>query len=374
MTPHNLRRSVAGAALAVALAFLAADRRAADAQQAEKTVEQTHKNIQVLTGMPDSQLRPVMNLMNAALGVNCAFCHVRKGEQMDFASDENHHKQVARQMIKMTREINKNNFGGQTEVGCATCHQGKAHPASVPQFPPAAPAARATNAAPGAPAAGAPAPKPEEVVAKYVAAVGGREAAAKLKTRALKGTYQTARGMTFDWAVSYQSPDKLSSALTSQQGQSLTVLSGATGWVKDQRGQREMGAAERAAARDLIELLDVIKLPESLPQMSYGGRAKVGDRDAHTLRFTRDGRRVQLFFDVETGLLLRRLTLTDTPVGAVPEQTDFEDYREVDGVKLPMTIRSQSTDPSQAGARRLTEVKHNVALDPAQFSAPASKP
>lgn len=377
MIQHSIRlygqRGVGAAGLGLALAFALANApwpgTRADAQQAEKTVEQTHKNIQVLTGMPDSQLRPVMGLFNAALGVGCAGCHERKGEQMDFASDGNEHKNIARRMIKMTQEINKANFGGRPQVTCYTCHQGHEHPVGVPNFPlPAATPAAANNTAPAARPA---APKPEEIIAKYVQAVGGKEAAEKVKSRTLTGTYQTARGMTLHWTLNYQAPDKLSSVLTSPQGESVTVLNGATGWVKDQRGQREMSALERAAAQDLIELLDVIKLREPYSQLAFGGRAKVRDRDAVVLRTTRDGKRIRYFFDAETGLLLRRIAVTDTPVGGAPDQTDYEDYRDVDGVKLPMTIRSQNVDAFYAGTRKLTEVKHNTAIDPALFAAPA---
>src|SRR5678816_1342066 len=53
----------------------------------EKTVDQVHKNIQVLKGVPESQLVPVMNYMSASLGVRCTYCHVNKDGNWDFASD-----------------------------------------------------------------------------------------------------------------------------------------------------------------------------------------------------------------------------------------------------------------------------------------------
>ena len=55
-------------------------------------------------------------------------------------------------------------------------------------------------------------------------------------------------------------------------------------------------------------------------------------------------------------------------------QTDFEDYREVDGVKLPFTIRISNIDTYFSLTRRLTEIRHNVAVDDAQFRMPAAKP
>jgi hypothetical protein len=77
---------------------------------------------------------------------------------------------------------------------------------------------------------------------------------------------------------------------------------------------------------------------------------------------------------VQTGLLLRKLTITDTVLVPIPEQIDFEDYREVDGVKLPFTIRISNIDTWFSLTRKLTEIRHNFAVDDAQFNMPSAKP
>ena len=106
---------------------------------AEKTVEQVQKNIQVLTGLPQSQLIPVMNYMGSSLGVKCTFCHVNKDGKWDFVSDEKPEKGTAREMIKMVQSLNKANFKGNPAVGCFTCHRGNEHPVRVPDLPIAQP-------------------------------------------------------------------------------------------------------------------------------------------------------------------------------------------------------------------------------------------
>jgi len=83
---------------------------------AEKTVEQVQKNIQVLTGLPQSQLIPVMNYIASSLGVKCTYCHVRKDDKWDFVADEKPEKGTAREMIKMVQGINKGNFKGNPAV------------------------------------------------------------------------------------------------------------------------------------------------------------------------------------------------------------------------------------------------------------------
>src|SRR5262249_43441365 len=99
-------------------------------QTQEKPVEQVMKNIQVLKGMPESQLLPVMHLMRTALGVRCDFCHI--AENGKYQLDDKPAKQTARRMIQMTFEINKANFNGQTEVTCNTCHRGSTRPVAMP--------------------------------------------------------------------------------------------------------------------------------------------------------------------------------------------------------------------------------------------------
>src|SRR6185436_11868883 len=102
---------------------------------AEKTVEQVQKNIQVLKGLPQSQLAPTMNFIAVSLGVKCTFCHVNKDDNWDFASDEKPEKATAREMIKMLLNINKTTFKGATEVTCNTCHRGRSHPAANVSLP-----------------------------------------------------------------------------------------------------------------------------------------------------------------------------------------------------------------------------------------------
>src|SRR5215207_10388301 len=206
MSKEDLKRGVVCAALALA-ASLALWGRAAQTQgqqQGDKPVEQTRKNIQVLKGLPESQLFPEMNFIAASLGVQCVFCHVSQGKDAQgrtnwvWESDEKEEKKIAREMMKMVLTVTKGDFGlSRGEVTCYTCHRGQEHPQSLPNLPLAASGhepAPGTRPAPGAanaaPAAGN-APRPEQptvqqVFDKYLAAVGGREAAAKFLTLVVK--------------------------------------------------------------------------------------------------------------------------------------------------------------------------------------------
>ncbi len=338
-------------------------------QTAEKTVEQTRKNIQVLKGLPDAQLRPLMNLISASLGVTCAHCHVRTGEQWEFEKDDKKNKQTARRMIQMTMELNKNFFEGKPEVSCYTCHQSHDHPISMPSLPRVMP-----EAATG-PRSGEAWVTPQQVLTKYVQAIGGKEAAEKIKTRLLKGTQVMANGASLPLEVYFVAPDKmLTKVITPQQGEIIQALNGATGWLKNARQQRGMDNLELTRAKSLAWSLDPLPLKEPYPRLTFGGKEKIGEREAWQLRLTTpDKRRLQLYFDTQTGLLLRRVMITDTIIGPEPEQIDFEDYREVDGVKVPFTIRFSTVDPLFSATRKFTEVKHNLPMEEAHFNPPVPK-
>src|ERR1700730_11120674 len=107
----------------------------AQALPQEKTLEQVGKNIQVLNGMPQSQLYPAMRFMAASLGVQCGSCHAFKNGQLDSAADDKPEKQTARAMIKMVLDINKNFAQGDPTVSCYTCHRGRTSPLGIPTLP-----------------------------------------------------------------------------------------------------------------------------------------------------------------------------------------------------------------------------------------------
>ncbi|MBI3427486.1 MAG: c-type cytochrome [Acidobacteria bacterium] len=382
MIIKTLKRSLPLMAFALALAGMAS--RGVVNSQDDKPVEQVKKNIQVLKGMPDSQLRPLMNYFNAALGVRCNFCHTMKDGRIDFVSDEHEHKGIARQMIKMVQETNKNSFGGRNQISCFTCHQGRGIPAAAPTFPLAAPAGPPPGGprppGPGAPAAGAPPagpppapPSAESVWDKYVLAVGGKEAAAKLKTRALTGTFTNGNNQTMKAEVKFAAPGKLLTTMlmTTPDGQTAEIVSatdGATGFAKDPRGVRALNPVELNDIKALADVLNAVKLSEPLPKLATGRGGRVNERATTVLRFEQNQTRTTLFFDAETGLLLRRIDTNPHFLGAIPQQYDFEDYKEVDGVKLPMTVRIYSVDNAITGTWKFTEVKHNVAFDGVKFT------
>ncbi|HEX3253442.1 MAG TPA: c-type cytochrome, partial [Pyrinomonadaceae bacterium] len=127
---RTLLKSIALASSIVALSLIFDNRsevvRATHTQSPqEKTVEQVQKNIKVLTGMPESQLIPVMNFFAASMGRRCNYCHVNNQGQWDYVSDAKPEKTTAREMVKLVMDVNKTTERLKLDpVSCYTCHRG----------------------------------------------------------------------------------------------------------------------------------------------------------------------------------------------------------------------------------------------------------
>jgi hypothetical protein len=354
----------------------------------EKPVEQAAKNIKVLTGMPESQLIPVMNFFAASMGRRCNYCHVNNQGQWDYASDAKPEKTSAREMIKLVLDINKTTERLKLDpVSCYTCHRGRTSPQSIPALPLPVPSpppnARGTvGPTPGASPQASPAPTPalpsaDEIFSKYAAAVGGQTAIDKLKSRTAKGTFTQANGNSFQFELSQAAPDKFYLLVTTPRGTIERGFNGQVGWEKTAGAVREITGAELANIRTANGLFSLLKLKEQYSRPPRVRKDKLGDRDVYIVDgTTTDNRRMRLYFDATSGLLLRRTTTMPTIVGIIPDQIDLEDYREADGLKFPFTAHAAMVDVGNpTSTRTFTELKLNVPVDESKFNMPqAPKP
>jgi photosynthetic reaction center cytochrome c subunit len=344
----------------------------------EKTVDQTRKNIQVLKGLPDSQLGTVMNFIAVSMGRQCNYCHVNKGgNNWVWESDDKEEKLTGRKMITMVLALNKDNFRGSPTVSCWTCHRGRSTPQGIPSFPLPTPAPRPQPQA--TPASGQPTPTPvpqpnaDQILAKYTEALGGQAAIDKMKTLVMKGTYTGVNGSPLPYEVSLAAPDKFYINATAQGGTVERGFDGKAGWEKGPRGVNELLNPVLDDLKSTFLFYRNIKLKEQFAQVRFGGRDKIGDRNVLVINGrTADNHRERLYFDTETGFLLRRISYLETPIGLIPNQIDFEDYRDVDGVKVPFTVKVLSVEPGLVSTRTYTEIKLNVAIDDSKFKMPAA--
>jgi hypothetical protein len=371
-SPVNRDYAVSLATLGMATA---AQTPAASAAPQEKTLGETHPKIQVLKSLPESQLGTVMNFVAVSMGRRCDFCHVNNAGKWDWESDEKEMKLAARKMMTMVLAINKDNFRGNPQVSCYTCHRGRNNPESIPSFPLPTPPPRPQPPASGQ-AAASPMPTPapltaDQILAKYIDALGGQAAVDNMKTIVMKGTYTGFNGAAVPYEVDLAAPDKFYINASTQQGAMERGFDGKVAWEKSPRGVNELGNPVLDDLKSVLTFYRNIKLKGQFAQLRLG-RDKIGDRNVISLGGRNsDNHRERLFFDAETGLLVRRISYTDTPIGTIPSQIDFEDYREVNGVKLPFTVKVSSVEPGLVSTRNYSEIKLNSPVDDAKFKMPA---
>jgi len=343
-------------------------------QTSSATTTQTGKNIQVLKGLPEAQLSLVMNFVATSLGVQCNFCHVQQGKDPKtgttkwlWESDDKPQKQTARRMMQMVLSIKANNTVDfrENEVTCYTCHRGQRKPVGLPSLP----LARSGHE-PGpaeAPVAPSPTlPSLDQIFGKYVESVGG-SAATSTRTLVLKGRREASQNRAWPNDITVSSPDKFLLVTTLTSATSRQIVNGDKGWVVNGANVRSLSPAEALdATRRGNELFTVVKVKPS-ESMRVSGIQKVGEREAYVVESTTDARTERYYFDTQTGLLLRKITLNKTMLMPFPEQVDFEDYREVDGVKMPFTIRYSGIDTYDSWVRTFTEIKRNVAVEDTLF-------
>ena len=326
------------------------------------------KNIKVLKDIPSYELIPTMEFISASLGVHCDYCHV----EHHFDEDTKKPKQRAREMMRMMFAINKDNFHGHQEVTCNSCHNGSPHPAGIPEIAEAAEvqARPAHGEEQGRRVSLASLPQPDAIVARYVAALGGADALRKVKSRVVTGT-MTAFGHSMPVEIYAKAPDERASVMKSKRGQSMTVYNGHEGWASMMpRPAHPLEGSELDHARlesDFYFPLDIQKLFTSLRERPP---QKVGDEEAYLVLGMRPGKPpVELFFGKQSGLLLRMVYFTQTALGRLPQQTDYSDFREVDGVKVP--FQWIVAEPHGRSTIQVAQVQQNVPISASKFSVPA---
>lgn len=226
----------------------------------------------------------------------------------------------------------------------------------------------------------------DDVIEKYLAAIGGRPALAKLETRIARGTMSvTMGGMEVSGPIeAYNKAPNKSRTYTRFD---LSQLSGGTMGevVVDQRCDGKAGFVSNTLQGDkdvsgsqLQSMLNSTVFPTPLlnyketgGKVELSGKDTLNDRAVYIVLYTpKAGFPFKHYFDAETYQLLRVTTKIEAPeLGGESEQTiDFRDYRDVDGIKVPFA--ETITNSMQALSIVLTSVEHNKPIDEAMFSKP----
>jgi photosynthetic reaction center cytochrome c subunit len=354
-------------------ATLAAQPSAVDKQP---TAEQIFSNVQVLKGIPVTEFMNTMGFFAASVGLNCVYCHVPESLQdwKKFAEDVPR-KRIARNMIAMVNSINKTSFGGRAAITCYSCHHGNERPKPIPSLAQQYGTPEEDPNEIEVPPQAVAGPSAEQLLDKFVTATGA--ARANHNSFAIRGTYEGYE--TYHQQVPFElwvkAPAQMTSVVHTQNGDSTIVYDGSQGWVASPNNPVMLlpmaAGAESDGARLDAQLFFPSGIRQALTQLRTGfPQTSVGDKDVQVVEGIGLARtRVKLFFEVESGLLIRQLRYVSTIVGTNPYQVDYADYRDVGGVKLPHQWTVTWTNGQSIW--RVKEIQADAAIPAGRFAKPA---
>jgi hypothetical protein len=377
------RQVIAAAVTIILAAAIGMGRRAlAQGQQAAastkpKMVEDVFKNVQALKGLGVDDFLLTMGIMSAAVGSDCVGCHPSAGtDHVDWALDTPR-KRTARRMVQMVTAINRDNFNGRQIVTCWTCHRGRDRPVTtmtldVVYGPPTDESSDdVLTQAQGVPSV-------DQVLDKYLQAIGGARNVARVTSFVATGKSVGYRGFGGGGVVevSAQAPDKRATHISfpeyPDRGVSVRTYDGRTGWIATPLAvvrKYELAGSERDGARLDAMLSFPTQIKQALTNVRVGPPSTIGDQDVTVLQGNGpNGTLATLYFDDASGLLVRMVRHGRSPIGRVPTQVDYADYREIGGIQFPFRWTFAWLDGRDNF--EFSDVKLNVPIDAAKFGEP----
>src|SRR5438067_9515928 len=375
------RPAIAAVVIIVLAAANGIDRRAAQETKAAAPtkpmmVEDVFKNVQALKGIGVDDFLLTMGIMSAAVGSDCVGCHPSAGtDHVDWALDTPR-KRTARRMVQMVTALNRDNFNGRQVVTCWTCHRGRDRPVTtmtmdVVYGPPSDDAddvlAQAQNV-----------PSVDRVLDKYLQAIGGVQNVARITSFVATGKSVSYRGFGGGGVVevSAQAPDRRATHITfpeyPDRGVSVRTYDGRTGWIATPLAvvpKYKLAGSERDGARLDAMLAFPAQIKTALSSLRVGPPSTINDKDVTVLQGNGpNGTLATLYFDDQSGLLVRTVRHGRSPIGRVPTQVDYADYRDVGGIKFPFRWTFAWLDGRDTFD--FSDVKLNVPIDAATFGEP----
>lgn len=357
----RMLRLSAAACLWAAFAFALATH--AQSPSKNQPAELVYKNIQVFKGLPSTKLMDNMFYMEGALGVGCKECHVNF---TDFEKDDNPHKQTARRMIQMVRDLNKDSFDGQDAITCNTCHRGKA----VPEAPLAFAAIQNSSAARAAASApAAPSRTVDQIFERYLAATGAASAGENPAVTQLTGSMLSSEGWVAPLKM-YIGPAGKFLVVFDVGWISYTAFDGARGWSQDNNGLFDVKDQQLALLKTKAAIYHPSALRNQFAAFTLLKNELVNGEEAYVVKAALpDGGSDTLYFDAASGLLVRIRAETRASLGLLPKQIDLGDYRTVAGVKLPFEYDDSASDFSSAD--RISGATQYAPVRPDLFDKPS---
>lgn len=335
--------------------------------------EQVYKNIQVLKGVAAGDVIQAMHLIKADVGLDCEDCHEEKDRSLDTLKP----KLVARDMWRMMMDLNKNMFQGKQMVTCYTCHRGVPNPANVPTLPVTQWKEPAKIVLPTV----------DQILSKYIDALGGEQALRKVSSRVVTGTQFIASGpggsvpMPASVEKFMKAPNLSASVYHTPTYTISDGFDGNAAWSQNLQGNvTAPPPIDQDRARRAADFYEPLNLKKEYAQLTVDRIEPVNGHDAYVVTGLLPGNAPpeRLYFDALTGLLLRKSTALATPAGDSPFEVNYDDYRDTgSGVKFPFVIRMNPAGPrielDPTATLLITKVQDNVTIEDAKLAKPAPK-
>ena len=335
------------------------------------------KNVQILKGIPVKEFMGTMGMFSASLGLTCTDCHVEEsgGDWARYA-DETELKRTTRRMVAMVDSLNKSMFGGRRMVSCYTCHRGANRPRVIPDL-----AVQYGDAIILEPdeilVDGAGQPTAEQILDRYIQAIGGAQRVATLTSFLARGMYQGFDDyQKYPFDVYGQAPGRRTTIMHGAFGDITWAFDGRDGWaaappVTAPVPVVPLTGGDLAGARVEAELAFPARIKQMLVEWRVGDPAIIDDQEFQVVqgKLAPGGLPIKLYFDPMTGLLVRLVYFNDTPVGRIPTQIDYSDYRDVSGIRMPFKWTTTWTDGRMIF--EMDSVQVNVPVDARRFARPA---
>lgn len=334
----------------------------------EKTTDEAFKNIKVLKGMPASQLMPTMHFFEASLGFDCSNCHVRGHND----SDKKPGKRKARKMIEMMDAINKNDFEGKQVVTCFTCHRGFADPEKIPAVMTAAMMTERRNEEKSDEEEIKVPDRlntPEEIISKYEQAIGGKDAFEKLSSLKFDGVLDMGNNRTSQISIIQKAPSFYLSTIQLPFGKFERGYDGNAGWEKNPRGAQELNGGDLQDIKLTADFYAPIKFLKNYSALKFSDVKVINGDTVYVVdaKYS-DLRRFKFYFDAYSGLLLRQIQYDKTLLGELQTQTDYGDYRNVNGVLFPFEMHVANYERNQD--IKFNSITANSKVDNSIFNMP----
>jgi zinc protease len=214
-------------------------------------------------------------------------------------------------------------------------------------------------------------PSAEQIITRYIGAIGGRAAWEALHSRTSLGSIEfPSMHLSGTVMIHEKAPNRVLQVVILEGAVFRQGFDGKLAWSDDpQDGVKTKSGKELSEASRDADFYRPINISKMYSKIAVAGDDEIEGREAYLVQATDpDGGVEKIYFDAQSGLIVRVNAQRHVGENVTAFQQDSQDYREVDGVKLPFTVIQTGGDVPFT--IHFGEFHHNVDLDDSEFAKP----